>query len=73
MTASRVPQVGEVWQWRLPPARFRERSRVRIDAIGDDSVAFTYLRSGCTNGSTLLGFLRVYDFIEAAPDEAVSA
>lgn len=81
MPADRVPQRGEVWEFTHSPERFRERSRVRIDACGDDAVAFTYLRSGTTGGGELLAFLRVYRFtgIEAASllapddDEAVPA
>lgn len=78
MAADRVPQVGEVWQFRLFPERLRERGRVRIVAVdlNGDAVAFAYLRSGTMNGSQLIGFLRVYEFVEAAPvdvDEAVSA
>lgn len=74
MPGDRVPQPGEVWQWLLPPERFRERSRVRVYAVdvNGDSVAFEYLRSGELGGSTLLSFLRVYELVWPS-DEAVSA
>lgn len=73
MPADRVPRPGDVWEFhRHTSERQRERSRLRIDAVGDDAVAATRLRNGDPVGLELAAFLAGYSFVSAAGEVVAS-